>query len=147
MPTAKTSHSVVISAAPTKVYDFVSEAARATSFVPGLSRIYNVRPASTQPGQTWSYEFDWFGMMVSGNSKCTKCERPQVYEFQTLTGNPSTWTYQIEGQGQNSRLKFDVEYEIPNNALARFASQSVFEKMNHDRAVEILQNIKTMLES
>jgi len=86
-------------------------------------------------------------MMVSGNSKCTRCERPRLYEFQTVTGSPSTWTYQIDADGQNSRLKFEVAYEVPSNALARFASQSVFERMNHDRAVEIVQNIKTMLES
>jgi hypothetical protein len=32
-------------------------------------------------------------------------------------------------------------------AVARFASQPVFEKMNQDRAREIISNLKTMLES
>jgi hypothetical protein len=40
-----------------------------------------------------------------------------------------------------------VQFEIPGNVVARFASQPVFEKMNQDRAREIVSNLKTMLES
>jgi len=147
MPTAKAVQSATISAAPKKVYEFISEPSRATSFIPGLSRIHDVKPATTQPGQTWSYEFDWFGFVVSGNSKCIRSEGPGVYEFQTITGNPSTWTYQIEPDGSNTRLTLAVQYEVPDNVMARFASQPVFEKMNQDRAVEVVANIKAMLES
>jgi carbon monoxide dehydrogenase subunit G len=147
MPTAKAVQSTTISAPPKKVYEFISEATRATSFIPGLSRIHDVKPTATQPGQTWHYEFDWFGFVVSGDSKCTKSESPKVYEFQTLTGNPSTWTYQIEPDGSNTRLTLAVQYEVPGNVVARFASQPVFEKMNQDRAVEVVANIKAMLES
>jgi carbon monoxide dehydrogenase subunit G len=146
MPTAKAKQSATISAPPAKVYDFVQEATRATSFIPGLSRIHNVKPDTTQPGQTWEYEFDWFGLVVSGNSRCTKSEPAKVHQFQTVTGNPSTWTYLLEPDGTNTRLTLEVEYEIPGNVLARYASQPVFEKMNQDRAREIVINVKTMLE-
>jgi ribosome-associated toxin RatA of RatAB toxin-antitoxin module len=147
MPTAKAKQSTTVLAPAAKVYDFIAEATRATSFIPGLSRIHNVKPPTAQPGQTWEYEFDWFGLIVSGNSKCTKSEPAQLYQFQTVTGNPSTWTYLIEPNGPNSRLTLEVEYEIPSNVLARYASQPVFEKMNQDRAREIVANVKTMLES
>src|SRR6202453_3988112 len=127
MPTGKATHSATISAPPQKIYDFVAEASRAKSFIPGLSRIHNVQPATAQPGQTWEYEFDWFGLVISGNSKCTRSERPKLYEFQTITGNPSTWTYKIEPKGSNAQVTLDVQYEIPGNVVARFASQPVFE--------------------
>src|SRR5919109_4350098 len=113
MPTAKAVESTTIAAQPQKVYDFISEATRATSFIPGLSRIHNVKPAAVQPGQTWEYEFDWFGLVISGNSKCTQSERPKVHQFQTVTGNPSTWSYRIEPDGTNTRLTLEVQYEIP----------------------------------
>jgi hypothetical protein len=147
MSTAKAKQSANVLAPAAKVYDFIAEATRATSFIPGLSRIHNVKPATTQPGQTWEYEFDWFGLVVSGNSRCTKSEPAKLHQFQTVTGNPSTWTYLIESDGRNTRLTLEVEYEIPGNVLARYASQPVFEKMNQDRAREIVANIKTMLES
>jgi ribosome-associated toxin RatA of RatAB toxin-antitoxin module len=147
MPTAKAVQSTIIAVPPQRVYDFVAEATRATSFIPGLTRIDNVKPTTTQPGQTWNYEFDWFGFVISGNSKCTKSERPKVHQFQTVTGNPSTWTYKIEAEGTNTRLTLEVQYEIPSNVLVRYASQPVFEKMNMDRAREIVANVKAMLES
>ncbi len=147
MPTGKASYSATISASPQKIYDYLAEATRATSFIPGLSRIHNVKPPSAQPGQTWEYEFDWFGFVVSGNSKCTRTDPSKVYEFQTITGNPSTWTYKIEPNGPSTQVTLDVQYEIPGNMVARYASQPVFEKMNQDRAREIISNLKTMLES
>ena len=45
------------------------------------------------------------------------------------------------------RLTREVQYEIPSNVLARYASQPLFEKMNMDRAREIVANVKAMLES
>ena len=147
MSTAKASDSAIIAAPPNKVYDFLSEASRATSFVPGLSKINNVKPASAQPGQTWNYEFDWFGVLVKGESKCTRSERPSIHEFQTVTGNTSTWTYQIKPEGSNSKVTLSVQYNVPDSAVGRFASRALFEKMNQDRAHEIVTNIKTMLES
>lgn len=147
MSTAKAVDSTTIAAPPSKVYDFLSEAARATSFVPGLSKIDNVKPASAQTGQTWNYEFDWFGLVVKGQSKCTRSERPSVHEFQTVTGNTSTWTYEIGPDGANSKLTLSVQYNVPDNAVSRFASRAAFEKMNQDRAHEIVSNIKEMLES
>jgi hypothetical protein len=147
MSTAKASDSAIIAAPANKIYDFLSEASRATSFVPGLSKISDVKPASAQPGQTWNYEFDWFGVVVKGESKCTRSERPSVHEFQTVTGNTSTWTYEIKPDGSNSKLTLSVQYNVPDSAVGRFASRAVFEKMNQDRAHEIVKNIKTMLES
>jgi ligand-binding SRPBCC domain-containing protein len=146
MASASTSQGTVIAADPHKVYDFVSEARRAVSFIPGLTRIDRVNPPQVQPGQTWEYEFDWFGFVVSGSSKCTKADRPHVYAFQTVTGSPSTWTYRFEPDGQGTRLTLEVEYHIPQNMLTRYASQGVLEKMNSDRAREIVENIKTMVE-
>ena len=80
MPTGKATQSSTIFARPQKVYDFVAEATRATSIIPGLSRIHNVQPVTAKPGQTWEYEFDWFGLVISGNSKCTRSERPKVFK-------------------------------------------------------------------
>lgn len=146
MATATAKQSLVIAAPPERVYDFVSEARRATTFIPGLSKIENVSPAEARPGQAWTYEFDWFGLVVSGNSKCIQAERPTVYQFQTVTGNPSTWTYRFDADSAGTRLTLEVEYAVPENMLARHASQGVLEKMNVERAREIVENIKTMIQ-
>ena len=141
------SESVEIAAAPAEAFTFVADApGRATTFITGLNRISNISPVEPGVGQGWDYEFNWFGLVITGTSRCTRYEKPSLYEFRTLTGNPSTWTYRFEPNGGGTRLTLDVEYELPTNQLARFASAGVIEKMNRDRAREIVHNLKALLE-
>jgi hypothetical protein len=138
---------VDISAAVDTVYSFIADRPEAaTSFIPGLNRISNVSPPKAGVGQTWDYEFNWFGLVIAGQTRCTGLDRPSSYQFQTITGNRSTWTYRFEPSDKTTRVTLEVEYEIPQNMLARYASQSVLDKMNHERAGEALSNLKGLLE-
>jgi len=141
------SESVEIAAAPEAAFKFVADAPeRATTFIPGLNRIGGVSPDQPALGQTWDYEFNWFGLVVAGKSRCTQYQKPGVYQFKTVTGNPSTWTYRFEPKGKGTRLTLDVEYELPQNQLARFAAAGVLEQMNRNRAREIVDNLKALIE-
>ena len=143
---AVVSGSVDIGVPPEKAYDYIAAPEKATSFIPGLNRISNVAPPEPEVGRTWDYEFNWFGLVVSGNSRCTKLERPSVYQFQTVTGNRSTWTYRFEPTDTGTRVIFDVDYEVPQSQLARFAAEGTLERMNKERAVEVLANLKGLIE-
>jgi len=145
MPTV--SETIHIGAPVEEVFSFVADfPERATAFIPGLNRISNVSTPDAAAGQTWDYEFNWFGLVISGNSRCTKLERPSVYQFQTVTGNPSTWTYRFEPTDTGTRVVFDVDYEVPQSQLARFAAEGTLERMNKERAVEVLANLKGLIE-
>jgi carbon monoxide dehydrogenase subunit G len=139
--------SVEIAAPVEEVFTFVADRPeRATSFLPGLARIDNVTPAEPGPGQTWDFEFDWFGLVISGRSRCTVLERPRQFQFRTETGSKSTWDYAFAPSGSGTRVTLDVDYEVPANLLARYASAGALEKMNHDRAAQALANLKGLLE-
>lgn len=142
------SESVDIATTPEAAFKFVADVpARATMFIPGLNRISGVAPEQSGVDQRWDYEFNWFGLVVSGHSQCTKYERPSVYQFRTITGNPSTWTYRFQPSGGGTRLTLDVEYELPQNQIARFATEAALEQMNRNRAAEIVSNLKTLIEA
>jgi hypothetical protein len=65
--------SVDIAATPSAVFKFVADQPElATTFIPGLNRISNVSPEAAGVGQAWEFEFNWFGLVVSGNSRCTR---------------------------------------------------------------------------
>ena len=139
--------SVDITATPSAAFKFVAdEPERATTFIPGLNRISNVTPAAAGVGQAWEFEFNWFGLVVSGNSRCTQWEPAMVYEFKTVTGNPSTWNYRFEPAGNGTKLTLTVDYDLPQNQLARFAAAGVLEQMNRNRAREIVANLKALIE-
>jgi hypothetical protein len=138
---------VDITAPLDRVYSFVADRPEAaTSFIPGLNRISNVSPPKADIGQTWEYEFNWFGVVISGQTRCTKLDRPRSYQFQTVTGNRSTWTYRFEPKEATTRVTLEVDYDVPQNMLARYASQGTLEKMNQERAAEALSTLKGLLE-
>jgi carbon monoxide dehydrogenase subunit G len=143
MPTVR--ESTDVSVTPERIFQMLEDPKRAESFIPGLTRITNVTDGAWSVGTGWDYEFDWFGVVVTGHSQCTRFERPNLYQFKTLTGNPSTWTYQIDPAGKGSRLTLEVDYEVPHNMLARF-SRAVLEQMNQKRAKEIVGNLKALVE-
>lgn len=144
---ASVSKTIVVNAAADAVYSFVADhPERATAFIPGLNRIENVSSPDAAPGQTWDYEFNWFGLVISGSSRCTKLERPRLYEFETVTGNQSTWQYRFEPDGPGTRITLRVDYDVPQNQLARFATEGRLQAMNEERAAEALANLKGLVE-
>jgi hypothetical protein len=84
--------------------------------------------------------------VFAGNSQCTKLDRPRTYQFQTVTGNASTWTYTFAPSGNGTDLTLVVDYAVPENMIARFAAAGTLEKMNQDRAAEAMTNLKGLLE-
>jgi ribosome-associated toxin RatA of RatAB toxin-antitoxin module len=138
--------SIIVEAPQEKVFRFVSDPNRAPTFIPGLNRISNLSSAEPEVGRTWEWEFNWFGVVLSGKTECRQLESPRVYQFETLTGAKSRWTYTCEAQNSQTKLNLEVEYEIPQNLFAKIAAAPVLEKMNRNRAGEVLANIKALLE-
>jgi ribosome-associated toxin RatA of RatAB toxin-antitoxin module len=138
--------SIIVEAAPEKVFRFVSDPNRAPTFIPGLNRISNISSPEPKVGRTWEWEFNWFGVLLSGKTECRQFESPRVYQFETLTGAKSRWTYRCEAQNSHTKLNLEVEYEAPQNLFAKIAAAPVLEKMNRNRAGEVLANIKALLE-
>jgi carbon monoxide dehydrogenase subunit G len=137
--------SVTVNAPAEKIFKLLEDPARAVVFVPGLNRIDKVQ-SKGQVGDTWEYEFNWLGWMVSGRSECTGFSRPSEYQFKTLTGNASTWTYRCEPSGGATKLTLEVEYELPQMQLARFASETALKTLNQNAAREVVHNIKALVE-
>lgn len=138
----KVSESASIAAPAEKIYKMLAEPERAVMFVPGLSRISNVAGDK----RSWDYEFTWHGLGISGHAECTASESPRKYQFKTVTGNHSTWTYQCAPEGAKTKLSLEIEYEVPQKQLARFASEGILQKMNQNTVREIVSHIKTLLE-
>jgi carbon monoxide dehydrogenase subunit G len=74
----------------------------------------------------------------------------RVYSF--VADRPEAATSFIPGLNSISnvsppkRVPLEVEYDIPQNMLARYASKGTLEKINQDRAAEALSTLKGLLE-
>src|ERR1051325_967562 len=138
---SKVTESIEIAVPQEKVFEFISEPKRAPTFVPGLNRISNISSSEPKVGRTWEFEFNWHGLILAGQTKCTQYDPPRLYQFQTLTGAKSTWTYRCDQQDRRTRLTLEVEFELPQGLLGRFATPGSLEKMNQNRVHETLSNI------
>jgi carbon monoxide dehydrogenase subunit G len=141
-----------VSAPIDAVFSFIADRPDAApSFIPGLNRIENVTPGQPRVDQSWNYEFNWFGVVFTGRTRCTAFERPSRYQFKTETGHPSTWTYTFSPtpspQGEGTSIRLEVDFEVPANMLARFAVAGALEKMNQDKADDALRNVKGLVET
>jgi len=142
----KVSETVEIAAPQEKVFEFITDPRRAPTFVPGLNRISNVSSPEPKVGRTWEFEFNWHGLILAGKTECKQYRSPSFYQFQTLTGAQSIWTYRCEPRDGRTQLTLEAEFELPQGLLSRFATRSVLEKMNQNRAHETLMNVKALLE-
>lgn len=138
----KVSESISVSAPSEKIYKLLAEPERAVIFIPGLSKITNV----AKDKRSWDYEFNWHGLGVSGHAECTAAESPKKYQFKTVTGNHSVWTYQCAADGNKTKLSLEIEFEVPKNQVARFATEKILKTMNQHTAHQIVSHIKTLAE-
>jgi len=143
---AKVSDTVIINTTPQKVFAFVSDPKRAPLFVPGLNRISNVSTEKPGVGRTWEFEFNWFGLTISGKTECIQYTPDSLYQFQTRSGASSKWTYRCAPSDAQTQLALEIDYELPENLLARIATRSALDRMNQNRVREAVANIKALLE-
>jgi carbon monoxide dehydrogenase subunit G len=138
----RVSESATIAAKGEKIFKLLSEPERAVMFVPGLTRITNVAADK----KSWDFEFSWHGLGINGHSECTASDAPHKYQFKTVTGNKSVWTYQCTQEGNATKLSLEIEYEVPGQQLARFATEAILKRMNQNTVREIVSHIKTLVE-
>jgi hypothetical protein len=138
--------SVDIAATPSAVFKFVADQPeRATTFIPGLNRISNVSPEAAGVGRPGSSSSTGSAWSCPGTA-AARVRATDGDEFKTVTGNPSPWTYRFEPAGPGTTLMLTVDYDLPQNQLARFAAAGVLEPMNRNRAREIVANLKAQIE-
>ena len=138
----KVSESIPVSAPSEKIFKLLAEPERAVVFVPGLSKITNVAADK----RSWDFEFSWHGLGISGHAECTAAEAPKKYQFKTVSGNRSTWTYECTPDAGKTRVSLEIEYDVPKNQLARFASEKILRTMNQNTVHQIVTHIKTLME-
>lgn len=144
MPTL--TQDITIDAPVEKVFAYLSDPKRSPTFVPGLNRISNLSDPEPKTGRQWEWEFNWFGLILSGKSECTAYEPSSLYQFQTKGGAASTWTYRCDPDDGKTRVTLEVDYEPPQSVVAQVAAGNMLERMNRNRATEALANLQALLE-
>ena len=133
-----------IKAEPSKVLEYIANVKNHPAFISALKAIDNLHGDPKHVGEGWDFTFVMGGIEVKGKAETAKYEEGKVYSFKTTSGIDSTFTYSVAPEDGGTRLTMDVEYNIPQNVIAKMMDKAVVERLNDqegDRAVENLQAI------
>lgn len=145
---AKIYREAVVNTEIEKCFDFIADPAKAAIFVGSL---HSVTPVSVEPkgvGNTWNWEYDMFGIPITGNAECIEYTRPNKYVWKSTEGVKSTWVYTFAKANGGTKISLSLEYAVPDTALVgQVADKLVLEKLNENEAENAFKNLKTILES
>lgn len=135
-----------IKAKPQKVIDYIASVENHPAFISALKSVTNLKGNPKHVGEGWDWTFVMAGVEIKGKAETADYVEGKRYAFKTTTGISSTFTYSVEAEAENTRLTMDVEYEIPNNVLAKALDAAVVERLNEQEGERAVENLKAILE-
>lgn len=135
---------VSIKVEPAKVIEYIANVKNHPAFISALKSVENLHGDPKHAGDSWDWTFVMGGVEIKGRAETADYQEGKHYSFKTTGGIASTFGYTVEPEDGGTRLTMDVEYEIPQNVLAKALDKAVIERLNDqegDRAVENLQAI------
>lgn len=144
---SKVGSNILINKPIEEVFDYTASPVNGPAFIPNLMENTNIRPETPGVGQKFEWRFNLMGVDVSGTGVATAYQRPHLAVLKTEGGGDSTWTYRFEEENGGTRVTAEVEYELPQSLLERLTNKLVVDKLNQRSAEQMLENLKTILES
>jgi len=145
MEKEKVQMSIDISAPVQRIFDYVTDPNKIPSILPGLVENSNVPELPLKVGSVFNYKYQMFGVMLDGVWSVSEISSPSLYKAHTTGGVESDWTYEISGEGDNSKVSLTVEYVMPQGLVSKIKA-SALAKINEKEADHLLHNLKTILE-
>ncbi|MDP2681739.1 MAG: SRPBCC family protein [Deltaproteobacteria bacterium] len=138
MPVIK--KTVDIKASPKKVFDLI---ARPEDF-PRYSSL--VKKVTAIGHSAYHWIVDIHGIEFEWDAKVVELKKPERFAWQSITGIQNSGSYTLEPIKNGTRIKFYMEYLLPNIILEELA-QVITEGYMERMASEILENVKKELEN
>ncbi len=133
-----------ISTNPKRVYDFLVDPHKIPLVMPGLIENTNIPPLPLKEGNSFTFRYLLYGVMLEGTWTVTKLEAPRRYEART-TGVESTWRYELTPRGAGTHMSLTVELKPPQTVLQK-VQFGILRKINENVGQAYFQNLKTVLE-
>jgi len=137
---------VQVNSKPESVIEYLSDVNNHPAFIEPLKDISDIKGDPKQAGCKWNWEFMMAGIEFKGESETVEYDPKRIFSYKTNTGIISLFKYTVEPEGEGSRLTIDVEYNVPESALAKIADKTVIARNNEDAADKAADNIKSILE-
>lgn len=142
---AKAQASIVINKPAEEVFDYTCSPINGPAFIPNLNENTDVQGEGV--GQTYNWRFNMAGVDLKGKGEVTVFDRPNREEMSITGDTTAKWTFSFEEENGSTKVTVEVDYDIVESALQKLANKMVVDKFNQKTAEQMLDNLKTILES
>jgi len=136
--------SVVISAPPDRVFDYVTEPSTMAEWLTKMVEVRDV--VGTGEGQQYEWTYKYAGLLLRGQSVVVQHVPNRLAVSQSIGMIGSTWTFRVEPHEEGSTLTIEVEYSVPIPVLGKIA-EHVAVRLDARDLETSLSNVQDMLAS
>lgn len=144
---SKVSRSVKINAPVNKVFDYVTNPENWTKYVTSLVNVRNVSSKVIEAGTTFEWVYRMLGVNFSGKGRVIEYEKDKMFALSMEGAFPVRETYRFEDEAGDTKLTFELNYEMPGQLLGVVANRLVVEKLNIKEAVTVLEKVKAICQA
>jgi len=133
-----------------KIVEFDATAEEVFSIVEHVEGFSNysvfVEDIIKHPDGTYEWKADFFGFKTTWKARITRSERPNYFEWETISGLHNKGSYHIEDiksddiEGGRARVTFDMEYDLKGGLLETLAAPMINKAMDIV-SKEVMENI------
>jgi len=136
--------SVVISAPPDRVFDYVTEPSTMAEWLTKMVEVRDI--VGTGEGQQYEWTYKYAGLLLRGQSVVVQHVPNRLAVSQSIGMIGSTWTFRVEPHEEGSTLTIEVEYSVPIPVLGKIA-EHVAVRLDARDLETSLTNVQDMLAS
>lgn len=144
---AKAEATILINCPIEEVFDYTATPHNGPAFIPNLNENTNIEPLEPTEGQTFEWRFNMAGVDLRGQAVVSVYNRPNEVVLDITGDTVATWSYKFEDSDGATKVTTAVEYSINENAMQKLANRAVIDKFNQKTAEQMVDNLKTILES
>jgi len=136
--------SVVISAPPDRVFEYVTEPSTMAEWLTKMVEVRDIVGAGE--GQQYEWTYKYAGLLLRGQSVVVQHVPNRLAVSQSIGMIGSTWTFRVEPHEEGSTLTIEVEYSVPIPVLGKIA-EHVAVRLDARDLETSLSNVQDMLAS
>jgi carbon monoxide dehydrogenase subunit G len=128
-----------------KVFDFVDDPEKISTYAPNVERVVDVVRTEKRVGDSFRVIYRVLGVTFDEKFKVTGYERPNRLENSVKGGMTGTFNWNFEPQGKQTLVNVDVQYSLAGGPIGKAIDAVMLERTNEKTMEQMLQNIQKAL--
>jgi uncharacterized membrane protein len=135
---------ITINAPASKVYEFLKDTSKLTSWMVSLGEVSNVKGEGV--GQTYDWIYRMAGIPLKGSTTVVEDVPNERVKTKSSGGIDSSFLFTFASDGDTTKLNLRVDYSVPVPVLGALAEKLIVGR-NRRESMTGLENLKELLEA